>query len=851
MKLLQMLALMLGLSLLLTACPDQTKPAPTLDLTITAITASANPTTLNSATTSSLSATVSGTGAFDPGVNWSVISGGGALSANTGSSVTYTAPSVTADTSVQIKAEAAGNYSIFKTLQLTVKASTPPAVGDTVIPDTTKVSDPATRALLTAYDPSSGQMRFSQPTPILAALKPGDVLVSEPSSAAPYGYLRKVVSSRTEGGVVVLETAQAKLTDAVSKGVLDAKFDLTAKNLKSSSALLPGVSFSTNAVSPQPRAGIGENYNFKLKFNKVFVPFDSPNASGQITVDGLVEFNAGYGVHVGISGCFEIPPVCVDSVEAKIGFDQAASLHISGDLKGQVSKEIQVGSQLFDPIVFFIGPVPVVLVPKVDLYLSVGGQLEAKFDFQAAESAVAQLGARWTPDDGWKNISNFNFDVSAPKPSVSGNLKPRATTRSTASMTLYGVAGPEVSLIGGLELEGQIPGNPTWIVRGFLKGTVGFRVELPILGTLSDYQATLFDTGREFSRSGNTAPKITLTANALPSPLAFPRDAPPQVYLGLPASFASGCGLFAGFYFNIYDLEDSCGVTSTVVSDVDGPLPAQYIFKTEGVRVITVTARDSQGLTDVKTFRLRAYNPRPDVLLERTGDPQQGENYAISANISDPNESDLKLLCTNATWSVDAPDTVTGPSGCLQQVKFGTTGSREVRVSTRDSYGAVGVAKLTLNVLPPPENPFPRIVNSGVYSREFGGGAGSLRSCSDVAVSSGSTIDLSQEGCTFSILGTPPPRYSAAVTVETPTAEALTYDWKLLITDVNGTYNPYVGAAPNKPTFVLANFGNDPANPVTNVCEVRLMVNAPDPTRSKGPFSVWKGKCTYSGNAIR
>ena len=200
---------------------------------------------------------------------------------------------------------------------------------------------------------------------------------------------------------------------------------------------------------------------------------------------------------------------------------------------------------------------------------------------------------------------------------------------------------------------------------------------------------------------------------------------------------------------------------------------------------------------------------------------------------------------------MDAPDTVTGPSGCLQQVKFGTTGSREVRVSTRDSYGAVGVAKLTLNVLPPPENPFPRIVNSGVYSREFGGGAGSLRSCSDVAVSSGSTIDLSQEGCTFSILGTPPPRYSAAVTVETPTAEALTYDWKLLITDVNGTYNPYVGAAPNKPTFVLANFGNDPANPVTNVCEVRLMVNAPDPTRSKGPFSVWKGKCTYSGNAIR
>ena len=128
MKLLQIVALAIGLSVLLTACPDQTNPAPNPDLTITAITASANTTTLNSAATSSLSATVSGTGAFDPGVNWSVISGGGTLSANTGSSVTYTAPTVTADTSVQIKAEAAGNYNVFKTLQLTVKSSTTPPV---------------------------------------------------------------------------------------------------------------------------------------------------------------------------------------------------------------------------------------------------------------------------------------------------------------------------------------------------------------------------------------------------------------------------------------------------------------------------------------------------------------------------------------------------------------------------------------------------------------------------------------------------------------------------------------------------------------------------------------------------
>ena|GEM_PF-1303127 len=88
---------------------------------------------------------MSGTGAFDPGVNWSVISGGGTLSANSGSSVTYTAPTVTGDTSVQIKAEAAGNYSIFKTLQLTVKASapTPPPIPTPDLPTQTDFAQPS------------------------------------------------------------------------------------------------------------------------------------------------------------------------------------------------------------------------------------------------------------------------------------------------------------------------------------------------------------------------------------------------------------------------------------------------------------------------------------------------------------------------------------------------------------------------------------------------------------------------------------------------------------------------------------------------------------------------------------
>jgi hypothetical protein len=87
---------------------------------ITGIDATATPTSLSSGGTSSLIATVTGTGSFNTNVNWSIVSGGGSLSSNTGGSVTYTAPTVSVQTNVQVKASAVGDSSFTKTLTITV-----------------------------------------------------------------------------------------------------------------------------------------------------------------------------------------------------------------------------------------------------------------------------------------------------------------------------------------------------------------------------------------------------------------------------------------------------------------------------------------------------------------------------------------------------------------------------------------------------------------------------------------------------------------------------------------------------------------------------------------------------------
>lgn len=732
---------------------------------------------------------------------------------------------------------------LFALLLSACSGNAPPTPDPTVIiPETTKVTDAGTRMALSAYDRASGEMRFSQRTPLLDQLKVNDVLVSEPTSAAPSGYLRKVTAISTQGGAVVLQTTQAKLTEAVSKGVLEAKADLTPDKLQATTILVKGVSITTAPVSGalRPQAGAGENYHFFLHLNHVFVPQAGENVSGSVTVDGTVEFNAGYGVHVGISGCLELPPVCIDSVEAKVGYDEYANLKISGEARGQLGDDLKLATQYYQPYTFFIGPVPVVIVPRIDLYLAASGQVEAKVDFQAGEASVAQLGARWTPADGWKNISGFDLNGDVPVPTFQGTLKPRAGARTTLGFKLYDVAGPEMSLQGGIELDGELHRSPLWRVNGYLKGNVDFKVELPILGTLAEYRVTLFDTSREFRSATNNPPSLQLTAKALPDPNVFPKGSPRTVYTRMPVDLKPGCpGTLGDPYYLADDPEEGCGVAVTLTSDKDGALSFTPTFSTPGVRAITVTVRDRPGLSVSKTFSLNAYNPAPTLTLANSGDPRQGEGYSVALTITDPNEADPGALCAKTTWSVDAPDTLATINGCLQTVTFAATGARQVRVSTTDSEGAVTSKTLTLNVQPPPANPYPRIASRGVYSRDLTGGE--VKNCLDVAVLPGSTIDLSQDGCTLSVTGTPPKRFSAKVTVENPQNEALTYDWRLYATGL--TEDMLLSSLGTTQTsFELTDPGNNALG--TYPCRVTLTINAPDPARSKGPVTVWSGRCT-------
>ena len=394
----------------------------------------------------------------------------------------------------------------------------PPAAGDplpVLVPDTTKVADAATRAALQSYDGASGRLRFATKTPLLDSLAVDDVLVTEPAAAAPYGFLRTIVAIERDGDAVVIDTGPASLTDAVHQGSLNAEGELSADDMLEPSVFVDGVRAYAveHEEGVEPLVGFGRTFGFVVEFFDEVVLDFGEGADAQVRVRGEVGFDAGYGVHADIKACWAFPPVCLTKFEAKVGVEQGVALELTGSATGSLGKEVKVAAFPFKPFTFWIGPVPVVVVPRIDVYVGATGTVSLSFEYGFAQTATAQVGARWTPSAKWENITGFGIDLESRRDfTILDSMNAQAYVKPVASVQFYDVAGPTFGVRLAAELDAQFPRDPTWIARGVLEGTFGFVVDVPVIGRLANYEATVFTWSRELATATNEPPEVTILA---------------------------------------------------------------------------------------------------------------------------------------------------------------------------------------------------------------------------------------------------------------------------------------------------------------------------------------------------
>ena len=292
---------------------------------------------------------------------------------------------------------------------------------------------------------SAGTVRYEG----AAGVRPGSVVAAGVGPATPDGLLARVVSVRRGAGETSFDVVPADLFGAVPSGTIDVgpaaagavgAVGAAAPRRRRFRAALgcgPGVGASVSgslSVAVRPR--------LRLRWS----PLGVESASAQVTITGDASLSAG----IGAAGW------CALGETAVARWD-APALRAS------------------------VGPVPVVIVPRVTLYVAAEAIADAALEAGVHGQMSATAGLRY--DGAVHPVGSFRqrFSHTAPAARVTGTLG--AHVIPSVTFLLYGRAGPRFDLAAGIQLEAQADGDPWWTLTAPVELSAGF--EVPGLADLS------------------------------------------------------------------------------------------------------------------------------------------------------------------------------------------------------------------------------------------------------------------------------------------------------------------------------------------------------------------------------
>lgn len=309
---------------------------------------------------------------------------------------------------------------------------------DPVSPDAestaaTVVLTPATMAGLASDQ--NGVLTWPAPAPAqLTSLKKGQVMVAAPASSAPAGLLDTVKSVKpTSGGGYSVTVTPAALTDAFSNLSLSSSSDPVGTGTGSAGT---GAAFFRPAAAgvrvlayrrPTALAGVTLSRDVTLGIDF---------GSGSAKVSGELELNPSVALDVALTHALGVP----DGAKMTASATMTAKASVAATLHGSQTKKI--GEIDGSPETLAIGPIPVVVVPKIPVYLTVSGQVGTSATASITVGGEVSWSSRSPGTLAVKNLST--------PPQISGN--PLENISATAAiglkeqpqLALYDTAGPNI-----------------------------------------------------------------------------------------------------------------------------------------------------------------------------------------------------------------------------------------------------------------------------------------------------------------------------------------------------------------------------------------------------------------------
>ncbi len=360
-------------------------------------------------------------------------------------------------------------------------STTEPEVSDHVILPPTNVMDETSRKAIKTLDTTNFTFIFSEETDFIKNLEVGHIIVDSISDLAPYGYLRKItsiVNNRDSG--IIINTEATRLIDVADSGEIDFSTGKILQSKVEKIVLGDGVKW---VGQKGPKISV-----YEFDYSK---SFEGPN--GKFTVEGHTALELDFFFRFSWRWVFDpfAPPTFgypeVRLFKSGVKVNQLASINAKATGACPLAGEkISLAKYYLSPWTFMFGPVPVVFVPRIELFLLPTGEVKAEFTATASERFEGKIGTRYTHSNGWSKISEVEYetDYSAPNISVATNFK--VNIGPEVALLLYGICGPYANISAFSELNSsQGTADNLWYLDFFIgvEAEVGATIDILFYST--------------------------------------------------------------------------------------------------------------------------------------------------------------------------------------------------------------------------------------------------------------------------------------------------------------------------------------------------------------------------------
>jgi len=320
---------------------------------------------------------------------------------------------------------------------------------------------------------------FTQMTSELEQVDVGDIIVSDVSSVDPDGYFRKVAGIIPQDSGVVFTTVPATLEESIQDGTSFLMETMQPSQVNSMVAL-DGVSML--------ESDINSPLTFYFQVDDVVIYDEDGNPSttdDQVKADGSIEFEMEFIFYLDMK----------DSQVRSFSLTNENTLRDTLEIYAETELSSLEGEAIltemrFSPITLWVGPLPIVYVPKLDLVVGVDGSVKVGISTEVSHEFTMRAGVQYRYSSGWSPIAEVSDTYTWVPPHLTFDMTLKGYYGARFNLYLYGIAGPYVKITPYLEIKVEPLEQPWWTLYGGLDVPVGFKAHdvLEKLLDLEDYE---------------------------------------------------------------------------------------------------------------------------------------------------------------------------------------------------------------------------------------------------------------------------------------------------------------------------------------------------------------------------